>query len=50
MNGIYTVHIGDKAASYELNLKRKLTIIRGDSGTGKSSMLNLFRRKMLHSD
>ncbi len=33
---------------YELNLQYKLTIVRGDSGTGKSNLLGLLASKLVH--
>lgn len=48
MLGKYTIEVKSKKLSYKLEIKRKITILRGDSGTGKTTlirMIMLARRK-----
>lgn len=37
MKGIHKVVVGTKYLKYEFELRRNLTIIRGDSATGKTT-------------
>ena len=41
MKGKYTVKINNSRVSYTLELERNITILTGDSGTGKSSIRRL---------
>lgn len=43
MKGKYTISITARKAEYVLELTRKITVIKGQSGTGKSSILRLLR-------
>jgi predicted ATPase len=43
MKGKYTVIIYDKRIRYELTLERQVTVIKGDSGTGKSTLVRMVR-------
>lgn len=48
MTGRHKVYIHSKKLNYELELRRNITVIRGDSGTGKTTlirMIMLSRRK-----
>lgn len=40
MKGKHTLRVMTKKVSFTLELKRKYTILRGDSGTGKSTFAN----------
>jgi hypothetical protein len=39
MTGTYYIRLYGKRCCYELELRRKITIIQGDSGTGKSTLV-----------
>lgn len=41
MKGRYEITISNALIKYELILERQVTILRGDSGTGKSTLVNL---------
>lgn len=41
MVGKHRVQIGDNTVRYDFVLSRNITIIRGDSGTGKTTLYNL---------
>ena len=41
MKGSYTVFIQNNKLRYEFTINRNITIIRGDSSTGKTTILNL---------
>ena len=41
MTGEYSVEIWNKKVKYCLTIKRNITIITGDSGTGKTTLVNL---------
>lgn len=43
MTGRYILKLKDKYVSYELKLERQVTILKGDSGTGKSTFVQLCR-------
>ena len=43
MRGSYYLKIWNRHISYDLNIERNITIIKGDSGTGKTALLNLLR-------
>ena len=41
MKGKHTIRISDNRVRYEFTIKRNITIIRGDSATGKTTMLEM---------
>lgn len=41
MIGSYTIKIGNKRVRYELTVNRNITLIQGDSATGKSTLVKL---------
>ena len=43
MKGIHKVVVGTKYLKYEFELRRNLTIIRGDSATGKTTLVDMIR-------
>lgn len=43
MKGIHKVTVGTKHLKYEFELRRNLTIIRGDSATGKTTLVDMIR-------
>ena len=43
MIGKHRVQIGDNTIRYDFVLSRNITIIRGDSGTGKTTLYNLIQ-------
>jgi GTPase SAR1 family protein len=43
MKGKYLVDIGYKRLKYHLEIKRMITIIVGDSGTGKTTLINMLK-------
>lgn len=46
MKGIHKVVVGAKYLKYEFELRRNLTIIRGDSATGKTTLVDMIRTHM----
>ena len=44
MRGIHTVEISDKRVHYILRLRRNITVIAGDSATGKSTIVKMLTR------
>ena len=46
MKGIHKVVVGTKYLKYEFELRRNLTIIRGDSATGKTTLIDMIRTHM----
>ena len=46
MKGIHKVVISTKYLKYEFDLRRNLTIIRGDSATGKTTLVDMIRTHM----
>ena len=43
MRGKYKVFIQNKRIRYEFEIKRNLTILRGDSATGKTALIDMVR-------
>ncbi len=41
MKGKYSIKVSNKRISFELIVERNITIIRGNSGTGKSTLINM---------
>ena len=41
MTGEYTIEVWNKRVRYNLKVRRNITIITGDSGTGKTTLINL---------
>ena len=41
MNGKYTIEVSNKKVTYRLEIKRNITIIQGDSGTGKTTLFRM---------
>lgn len=46
MKGIHKVVVGTKYLKYEFELRCNLTIIRGDSATGKTTLVDMIRTHM----
>ena len=46
MKGIHKVVVSTKYLKYEFELRRNLTIIRGDSATGKTTLVDMIRTHM----
>lgn len=44
MKGSYHIIVQNNRLRYELNIRRNITIIRGDSATGKTALLNLLEQ------
>lgn len=43
MKGIHHVTISNAAVKYEFNLRRNITIVKGDSATGKTTLVEMIR-------
>lgn len=41
MKGKHTIRVSDNRVRYEFTIKRNITIIRGDSATGKTTLLEM---------
>ena len=50
MRGIHKVVVGTKYLKYEFELRRNMTIIRGDSATGKTTLVDMIRTHMNDGD
>lgn len=48
MRGIHRVIIQNKRIRYDFELRRNLTIIRGDSATGKTTLIDMIQEHMNH--
>ena len=48
MRGTYRVVAASKRLKYDFTLRRNLTIIRGDSATGKTTLVDMIREHMDH--
>lgn len=44
MKGIHQVIVESKRIRYQFSLRRNLTIIRGDSATGKTTLIDMIRQ------
>lgn len=44
MKGTYKVSVENNRLHYEFEIKQKITIIRGDSATGKTILVNMLRQ------
>lgn len=44
MKGTYQVSVENNRLHYEFEIKQKITIIRGDSATGKTILVNMLRQ------
>ena len=44
MKGKYKIVINNKRLQYEFEIKRNLTVIQGDSATGKTTLINMLRQ------
>lgn len=44
MIGSYTIKVSTKRVEYNLKINRNITIIKGDSATGKSTLISLIHR------
>lgn len=47
MRGKHKVIVQNNRLHYEFELKRNITIIRGDSATGKTTLINMIRQIIL---
>ena len=47
MKGIHKVSVSTKRLRYDFELRRNLTIIRGDSATGKTTLVDMIQE---HAD
>lgn len=43
MKGKYSIKVSNKRMSFQLIVERNITIIRGNSGTGKSTLINMIK-------
>ena len=50
MKGIHKVQIQNKRIRYEFELKRNLTVIRGDSATGKTTLIDMIQEHINSGD
>lgn len=44
MKGSYHIVVQNKRLRYDLNIRRNITVIRGDSATGKTTLINLLEQ------
>lgn len=50
MRGKHRIIVQNNKLRYEIVVRRNITIIRGDSGTGKSVLVNLIRTALIEGD
>ncbi len=50
MKGVYHVIVQNRYLKYEFDIRRNLTIIQGDSATGKTTLVEMIRESHLDSD
>lgn len=50
MRGIYHVIVQNRYLKYEFDIRRNITIIQGDSATGKTTLVSLIREYMLDGE
>ena len=50
MKGTHKVQIRNKRVRYEFELRRNLTVLRGDSASGKTTLVDLVREHMDNGD
>lgn len=47
MKGKYSVFVQNNRLRYEFTISRNITVIRGDSATGKTTLLDLLNLRIL---
>lgn len=47
MRGKYRIIIENRKMKYDFEIKRNLTIIKGDSATGKTTLVDMVRQMMI---
>ena len=50
MTGKYDIEIYNKRVHYHLTVKRNITVIQGDSATGKTELLRMMRTMAYHQE
>ena len=50
MTGKYDIEIYNKRVHYHLTVKRNITVIQGDSATGKTELLLIMRTMAYHQE
>lgn len=50
MRGIYHVIVQSRYLKYEFDIKRNITIIQGDSATGKTTLVGMIREQVLNGE
>lgn len=48
MKGKYKVTVKNNQLHYEFEIRRNITIIKGDSATGKTTLVNMIRQYFVH--
>ena len=43
MKGSYSITVSNEMVKYEFQIRRNITVIRGDSATGKTTLVELIR-------
>lgn len=44
MKGSYRIQVSTKKVKYDFTVHRNITVIQGDSGTGKTTLISLIQR------
>lgn len=47
MKGRHRIVVKNNRIHYEFEIKRNITIIQGDSATGKTTLINMLRRRKI---
>ena len=48
MKGVHRIIVQNKRVKYDFELRRNLTVIRGDSATGKTTLIEMIRESKAH--
>ena len=49
MKGKHKIVVKNNRLHYEFEIKRNITIIKGDSATGKTTLINMIRHCLLYT-
>ena len=50
MTGEYRIYVKSKSVVYDFSIRRKITVIVGDSGSGKTRFVSLLKLSKLRSE
>lgn len=50
MTGEYRIYVKSKSVVYDFSIRRKITVIVGDSGSGKTRFVSLLKLSKMRSE